>query len=162
MPVTKVLELLESSGVSYETLEAPAAFTAQQTAEEARIPGRELAKTVVVKIDGAYAMAVLPAPARIDFALLAGVAGSIKVELATEEEFAELFPDCEVGAMPPFGNLYGLKVYVEEDLAQDERISFYGCSHDRLIRMAYKDYARLVSPQAGRFSQDRVATMPVG
>jgi len=152
MPVTKVIEFLKSSGTDYEISDAPPAFTAQKTAEEAHVPGGELAKTVVVKTDDAFAMAVLPASARIDFALLKGVTGAGKVELATEEEFAGLFPDCEVGAMPPFGNLYGMKVFVEEELTKDEKISFYGCRHSNLIRIAYGDYEKLVKPVVGRFS----------
>lgn len=153
MPVAKVIEFLKSSGTDYEISEAPTAYTAQKTAEEAHVPGGELAKTVVVKTDDAFAMVVLPAPARIDFALLKGVAGAGNVELATEEEFAGLFPDCEVGAMPPFGNLYGMQVFVEEELTKDEKISFYGCSHSKLIRIAYGDYEKLVQPRAGKFSQ---------
>ena len=160
MAVSKVVKFLKSKGVSYETMDTPAAFTAQQTAAEAHIPGRKLAKTVIVKVDGTFAMAVLPAPARIDFALLAGAADAAKVELASEQEFAQLFPDCEVGAMPPFGNLYGMKVYVDDELARDEKISFYGCSHTRLISVAYGDYQRLVEPVVGRFSRAYAAAAP--
>jgi Ala-tRNA(Pro) deacylase len=153
MPVEKVKAFLENSGADFEVIPAPAAYTAQETAAQAHIPGRELAKTVIVRTDGAFAMAVLPAPERIDFILLRGLAGAGNMELATEEEFAGLFPDCEVGAMPPFGNLYDMQVFVEESLAEDEKISFYGCDHSRLIRMAYADYERLVKPRVGRFSQ---------
>jgi Ala-tRNA(Pro) deacylase len=160
MPVTKVTGFLKSSGTDYEISEAPPAFTAQQTAEEVHLPGRELAKTVIVKIDGIFAMAVLPAPARIDFTLLKGVSGAGKVELATEEEFAGLFPDCEIGAMPPFGNLYDMKVFVEEELTKDDKISFYGCSHGKLIRVSFGDYIKLVKPETGRFSQAYAAASP--
>lgn len=155
MPAAKVKEFLESRGVKYEILDIPTAYTAQETAAEAHVPGRELAKTVIVKKDdGSFAMAVLPASERIDFALLRGVVGTDRVELATEEEFAGLFPDCEIGAMPPFGNLYGMEVFVEKALTEDEKISFYGCDHSRLFRMAYADYESLVKPRLGRFSQE--------
>lgn len=154
MPVTKVKNFLDERGADYELIDAPSAYTAQETAAEAHIPGRELAKTVVVKVDGAFAMAVLPASDRVDFGLLEGLSGAEHVELASEEEFAGLFPDCEIGAMPPFGNLYDMKVFVESSLAEDEKISFYGCAHSRLIRMAYSEYERLVHPRVGRFSQD--------
>ena len=162
MLVKKVIEFLRSSGTDYEISEAPPAFTAQQTAEEAHIPGGELAKTVIVKADGIFTMTVLPAPARIDFSLLKGVTGAAKVELATEGDFAELFPDCEIGAMPPFGNLYGMKVFVEEELTKDEKISFYGCSHTKLIRIAYADYQKLVEPEVGRFSRAYAADATAG
>lgn len=153
MPIAKVKEFLENSGTDFEVTETPSAYTAQETAAQAHIPGKELAKTVIVKVDGAFAMAVLPAPERIDFTLLKGFTGAGSVELASEEEFAGLFPDCEVGAMPPFGNLYDMTVFVESGLAEDEKICFYGCDHSRLIRMAYADYERLVNPKVGRFSQ---------
>ena len=153
MPVEKVKEFLESSGTEFEVIETPSAYTAQETAERAHIPGKELAKTVIVRVDGAFAMAVLPAPERIDFVLFRGLAAAQGVELATEEEFADLFPDCELGAMPPFGNLYDMKVFVEESLTEDDRIAFYGCDHSRLIRMKYADYEKLVRPQVGKFSQ---------
>ena len=154
MPVTKVKDFLEKNGVDYELVDAPSVYTAQETAAETHIPGREMAKTVIVKMDGAFAMAVLPASDRVDFSLLKGLSDSENVELASEEEFAGLFPDCEIGAMPPFGNLYDMKVFVESNLADDERISFYGCAHSQLIRMAYGDYERLVHPRVGRFSLD--------
>ncbi len=155
MPVMKVKEFLESRGTKYEIIDIPTAYTAQETAAEAHVPGRELAKTVIVKKgDGAFAMAVLAATDRVDFVLLGGVAGVERLELATEEEFASLFPDCEIGAMPPFGNLYGMEVYVEKALEGDETISFYGCDHSRLVRMSYADYAKLVQPKVGRFAQE--------
>jgi Ala-tRNA(Pro) deacylase len=154
MPVTKVKEFLEGSGTDYEIIKAPTAYTAQETAAGAHVPGKELAKTVIVKADGAFAMAVLPATVRVDLGLLAGVAGARSVELASEEDFAGLFPDCEVGAMPPFGNLYDMPVFVEAALAKDEKICFYGCDHSQLIKMAFSAYEKLVRPTRGRFSED--------
>jgi Ala-tRNA(Pro) deacylase len=153
MPIEKMKEFLESSGTDFEVIKAPSAYTAQETAAQAHVPGKELAKTVIVKANGTFAMAVLPATDRVDFGLLKGLAEAGSVELASEEEFTGLFPDCEVGAMPPFGNLYDMKVFVETGLAEDEKICFYGCDHSRLIRMAYADYERLVNPKVGKFSQ---------
>jgi Ala-tRNA(Pro) deacylase len=101
----------------------------------------------MVKIDGRMAMAVLPAPQKIDFALLKAGVGATRVELAGEREFMDMFPDCEVGAMPPFGNLYGMEVYVAESLARDEEIAFNAGSHIELIKLSYKDFARLVGPK---------------
>ena len=110
------------------------------------------AKTVVVKLDGKMAMAVLPASYKIDFDLLRKAAKVKKVELATEGEFKDIFPECEVGDMPPFGNLYGMDVYVAESLAEDEEIAFNAGSHTELIKLTYKDFENLVRPEKLKFS----------
>jgi Ala-tRNA(Pro) deacylase len=128
-------------------------FTAQEIAASAHIPGKELAKTVMVKIDGKMAMAVLPASYRIDFDLLQGATGASTIELASEEEFEDLFPDCEVGAMPPFGNLYGMDVFAAASLAEDTDIAFNAGSHSELIRLPYKDFEKLVGPKVLQFSR---------
>ena len=120
MPVKKLKDFLDSQKVRYITARHSTAYTAQDIAASAHIPGKELAKTVMVKIDGQMAMAVLPASYRVDFDLLRHVSGATTVEMATEEEFKDLFPGCNVGAMPPFGNLYGMPVYVAQSLAEDE------------------------------------------
>ena len=146
MPGEKTREFLDSHYVKYITISHSPAFTAQEIAASAHIPGKELAKTVMVKIDGTMAMAVLPASAKVDFELLQDVAGADEVELATEKEFADLFPECEVGAMPPFGNLYDMAVYVADTLADDAEIAFNAGTHSELIRIAYQDYERLVRP----------------
>ena len=109
MPVRRLKNLLNTQNVKYVTISHSPAFTAQKTAASAHIPGKELAKTVMVKIDGKMAMAVLPASSRLDFGLLKAAAGAHEVGLATEEEFKDTFPECDVGAMPPFGNLYGMR-----------------------------------------------------
>jgi Ala-tRNA(Pro) deacylase len=134
------------------TISHSAAFTAQEIASLVHIRGRELAKTVIVKVDGKMAMAVLPASHKVETTLLKTAAGAASVGLATELEFKALFPDCETGAMPPFGNLYGLQVFVEESLATDEEIAFNAGSHSELVRMAYKDFERLVHPTVAKFS----------
>ena len=110
------------------------------------------AKTVIIKVDDKIAMAVLPASYRIDFDGLKKALNSKKIELATEEEFAKLFPDCEIGAMPPFGNLYNMDVYVDDSLTEDDEITFNACSHNELMRMAYKDFEKLVTPVVVKFS----------
>jgi Ala-tRNA(Pro) deacylase len=107
---------------------------------------------VIVKIDGRMAMAVLPASYRVDFDLLKEAAGASSIELASEEEFKDLFPDCEIGAMPPFGNLYGMDVFVAASLAEDADIAFNAGSHSELIRLSYKDFERLVGPKVVEFS----------
>lgn len=152
MPVRKLKEFLDNQNIKYVTISHSAAYTAQEIAASAHIPGKELAKTVMVKIDGKMAMAVLPASYNVDFDLFKKVAGTSKVELATEKEFKDMFPGCDVGAMPPFGNLYGMDVFVAESLAEDEEIAFNAGSHAELIRLAYKDFERLAKPKVGRFS----------
>ena len=128
------------------------AFTAQEIAASAHIPGRQLAKTVMVTLDGNMAMAVLPATDRVDLRLLKKAAGVKKAKLASEKEFKDLFPDCEIGAMPPFGNLYDLEVYVAASLAKGEEIAFNAGSHTELIKMAYGDFERLVKPKVAELS----------
>ncbi len=152
MPVKKLKEYLESHKIKYVTISHSAVYTAQEIAASAHIPGKEMAKTVVVRIDGKMAMAVLPASYRVDFELLKEAAGASSVELASEEEFEDLFPDCEIGAMPPFGNLYGMDVFVAASLAEDEDIAFNAGSHSELIRLSYKDFERLVGPKVVEFS----------
>lgn len=152
MPAKKLKEFLDSHKVRYVSITHSSAYTAQEIAGLAHVPGKELAKTVMVKIAGKMAMAVLPASYRIDFDLLKAVVGSDDIELATEEEFAKMFPDCDVGAMPPFGNLYGMDVFVAESLTERKEIAFNACTHTELIKLAFEDYERLVKPKVLQFS----------
>jgi Ala-tRNA(Pro) deacylase len=152
MPVSRLKEFLDSHNVRYVTISHSPAFTAQGIAASAHVKGKELAKTVMVKIAGKMAMAVLPAPLKVDFDLLKKEAGTDDVVLASEEEFQNMFPGCEVGAMPPFGNLYGMDVYVAESLAEDDEIAFNAGSHTELIRLSYEDFESLVQPRLGRFA----------
>jgi Ala-tRNA(Pro) deacylase len=152
MPAKRVIEFLDSNKVRYVKLSHSPAYTAQEIAATAHVPGKDMAKTVMVKIDGEMAMAVLPASFRVDFDLLKKVAGAKKVELASESDFKSLFPESEVGAMAPFGNLYDMKVYVAESLAEDEEIAFNAGTHTELIRLAYKDFEKLVEPEVAKIS----------
>ena len=152
MPVKKLKEFLDKNKVKYVSMSHSTAYTAQEIAASAHIPGKELAKTVVVKLDGKMAMAVLPASYRIDFDLLKRASGANEATLAGEREFKDTFPGCEVGAMPPFGNLYDMDVYVAESLAEDEEIAFNAGSHTELIRLPYEDFERLVKPIVVKFS----------
>ena len=120
MPVQKLKQYLDSQRIKYVAITHSPAFTAMEVAQSAHIPGRELAKTVMVKLDGKMAMAVLPSLRKVDLNLLRESVGAQEAQLATETEFKSLFPDCETGAMPPFGNLYGLDVYVSPSLAEDD------------------------------------------
>lgn len=153
MPVSKLIEYLDSNKVRYVTISHSQAFTAPEIAASAHIKGKELAKTVIVRVNGTLAMAVLPASHHIDFDLLEKAIGGGKVKLATEQEFRGLFLDCQVGAMPPFGNLYGIDVFVAATLAEDDEIAFNACCHTKLIKMKYKDFERLVQPKIITFAK---------
>ena len=152
MPVKKLKEFLDSERVKYVSISHSQAFTAQEIAASAHIPGKELAKTVMVRIDDQLAMAVLPASHQVDFGLLKEAIGAHKVELAGEREFKDMFPGCELGAMPPFGNLFGMDVYVAQALSDDDQIAFNAGSHTELIRLSYEDFERLVQPTVIRFA----------
>mgnify|MGYP000022361886 CR=1 FL=1 len=152
MPVKKLKDYLDSNKIRYQTINHSTAYTAQQIAASAHIPGRELAKTVMVKIDDKMAMTVLPASYKVDFDLLKEVVGTNNVALASEKEFKDCFPDCEIGAMPPFGNLWEMDVYVAESLLEDEEIAFNACSHTELIKMKFADFEKLVKPKRIKFS----------
>jgi Ala-tRNA(Pro) deacylase len=147
MPTQKLKDYLDQRGIQYVTISHSPAYTAQRIAELTHIPGRELAKTVIVKIDDKFAMAVLPASRRVNLRHLQEAIGADEVVVANETEFKELFADCEVGAMPPFGNLYDMGVYISEQLAEDEEIAFNAGSHSELVKMSYRDFANLVTPQ---------------
>lgn len=145
---------LDAAGVAYEVHSHPQAFTAQEVAEVEHVKGREVAKVVMLRSGGDFFMAVLPAPLRVDLDLARGVLNRPDLQLATEAEFTGLFPDCEPGAMPPFGNLYGVPVLVDESLTRDERIVFNAGTHTQTLRMRYADFARLVQPRVAAFAAE--------
>jgi len=153
MPIQKLKRFLDDNGIKFVSIQHSAAYTAQEVAALAHIPGELMAKTVMVKIDGQMAMAVVPASHQIEFDRLAEVAGAVVAELASEDEFKGFFPTCDVGAMPPFGNLYDLPVYCAAALSEDLEIAFSAGSHSELIRLAYADYEQLVQPQIATFSK---------
>ncbi len=152
MPVKRLKEFLDSNNIKYVSISHSPAYTAQAIAASAHVSGKELAKTVMVKVDGEMAMAVLPASYQVDFDKMKEATGANSVELATEMEFKDLFPECEVGGMPPFGNLYAMDVYAAAKLAEDEEIAFNAGSHTELIKLAYKDFERLVKPKVVVFT----------
>lgn len=152
MPIGKLREFLDANDVKYVTIKHSLAYTAPEVAASAHIPGKEVAKTVIVKIDGKMAMAVLPSSFHVDLGALKEAVGAKSVVLASEAEFKDLFPECQAGAMPPFGSLYGMELYVAESLQDDEEIAFNACSHTELIRMSYKDFESLAKPRVLRFS----------
>lgn len=149
MPIRKLREFLDSHNIKYFVFSHSPAYTAQEIAESARVSGKEMLKTVMVTIDAAMAMVLLPASRKLDFDKLRTLCGSDEVALAEESEFSDMFPESEIGAMPPFGNLYGMKVYAEEELDEDVDIAFNAGAHNELLRMAWSDYKRLVNPVLG-------------
>jgi len=138
---------LDQQHVPYTTLAHARTVTAQETADAAHIGNRDFAKTVMLKVDGALAMMVMPAAYRVDLTRLSRALGGPVVELAEEPEFKDTFPDCEVGAMPPFGNLYGVPVFVDERLTAQDEIAFNAGTHTEAVRMPYAEFERLALPQ---------------
>lgn len=157
MPIKKLKAFLDENNVKYVTIRHSSAYTAQEIAAKSHISGKEFAKTVIIKIEGKMAMAVLPASYQVDFKQLKQLFGTQQVTLATEAEFKYFFPDCEVGAMPPFGNLYDMEVYVAESLAEDYQIAFNNGNHTEMIKMSYEDFERLVQPRVLKFSRKAVS-----
>jgi Ala-tRNA(Pro) deacylase len=153
----RLRDYLEKEKVQYKQEVHRTAFTAQEVAAEEHVPGKMVAKTVVIKVDDHFALAVLPASARTNFARLKAALGAREVRLASELEFTGLFPDCEVGAMPPFGNLYGVPVYVDTSLTRDDEIVFNAGTHQDTIRMKYADFERLALPTVFPFALGRAA-----
>ena len=144
----RLIECLDENKVSYEILRHPEAITAQRIAEAEHVKGRRHAKVVMVKSGGQHLMVVLPAEHLIDHEKLAKIVGQ-DVSFESEQEFESLFPDCAVGAMPPFGNLYGVLTYVDESLAEEDYIVFEAGTHTEAIKFSYHDYEKIVKPQVG-------------
>ena len=149
----RLRSLFEEENVDYELMVHSESYTAQEKAAGMHIPGAQLAKVVMARADGKLAMLVISADQNIDFGKAKSVLGAKEVTLAKEEDFADLFPDCDLGAMPPFGNLYDIPVWVDKDLAQQESIVFNACTHYEAARIAYSDYERLVEPRVGGFGK---------
>ena len=152
MPVTKLKQFLDDHKVRYVSILHSKAYTSQETASLTHIPGQKFAKSVIIKIKGKMSMAVLPASYKVNFDLLKEVLGTDDVALASEQEFAAIFPGCEIGAMPPFGNIYGLDVYVAESLMGDEEIAFNAGTHTELMKIYMDDFKELVKPRVLKFS----------
>src|SRR5262245_16477274 len=146
MPVKTLKDFLDNHKVKYVSMTHSPAFTSQEIAAAAHISGKQLAKTVIVKVGDKLAMVVVPANDQINFSKLKGAVGGT-VDLASESEFKDKFPGCEVGAMPPFGNLYDMPVYVSSRFRAIDNIIFNAGSHSELIQLAYNDFERLVKPK---------------
>jgi Ala-tRNA(Pro) deacylase len=148
----KVVDYLEEVSAKYEVMQHSPAFTAQEMAAEEHVPGMNVAKPVVIKADDEYYMCVLPACCKVDFDALKEQLGARRVDLVTEGEMAKLFPDCELGAEPPLGSLYGLMTIMDVSLDEDDYIVFQGGTHEEAVKMALDEYKRLTSPRILDFS----------
>ena len=148
-----LLRYLDSNKVEYQVVEHDPAFSAHEVAVTTHIPDSEIAKAVLLHIGDHFWMAVLRADQRINQQLIKRTFGAKHVCLAHEEDLAVRFPDCQLGAMPPFGNLYGIPVLVEESLAEDEEILFNACTHTKAVRMKFRDFRRLVKPAIAGFAE---------
>ena len=150
-----VIDYLKHNSVQYEVIEHAPAFSAHEVAVVSHLPDKDLAKTLIVNADGKFCMVLMPADHRMDDHMLHDLLKAKHVHLASEEDLKQIFPDCEIGAMPPFGNLYALPVYADKTLAADEEIVFNACSHTKSIRLKMNDFIRLVKPVVAEFSQSR-------
>jgi Ala-tRNA(Pro) deacylase len=151
----RLKEILDKAKISYEVYNHALAYTAQEIAAAQHVSGNELAKVVMIEADDQLVMGVVRGNDKIDLHFVEESLGVRKARLATEDEFISRFPECEIGAMPPFGNLFGLKVYVDPALAKDEYIYFNAGNHAQTVRLKYKDFARLAQPQVARLVGER-------
>lgn len=149
----RLQDYLDRNHVHYEVMSHREAYTAPEIAHALHVSGKLFAKVVIAKADGRFVMVVLPSNWQVDFTRLREVLGARHLRLATEAEFRGLFPDCEIGAMSPFGNLYDVPVYVDELLAEDEEIVFEAGTHFGAVKLRYEDFANLVHPTLAAFHQ---------
>ena len=155
MPVLKKLkEVLDEHKVSYEVFNHALAYTAQEVAAKQHCSGNEMAKVVMLEVDDALVMGVIPASRKANLGVVVKSLGAKTVRLSREDEFIARFPGCEIGAMPPFGNLFGVPVFVDPALEKDEYIYFNAGNHVQTVRMQYKDFARLVKPKIARLIEE--------
>jgi len=157
MAIARLTEFLDGHNAAYTVIYHSPTYTAQGVAALAHISGKELAKTVIVKLDGKLTMAVLPAKFYVNLVSLKRAAQAHTASLASEDEFKDRFAECEPGAMPPFGNLYGLPVFADDSLEQDTAIAFNAGTHRELIRMYWADFKKLAEPIMVRFAAGQSA-----
>ncbi len=152
MPAQKLKQVLDQQKIKYISINHSPAYTARETAASTFIPRREFAKTIIVDIDGEKVMAVVSASRHVSIEALRNLAHANEARLASEDEFGKLFPDCEVGAMPPFGSLYNMRVFVDEMVTEVDDLCFNAGSHEQILRMDCRDYLKLEQPAIGRFA----------
>jgi Ala-tRNA(Pro) deacylase len=147
MPSKKLEEYLHKNNVKFSCIDHPVAYATREVSHVSHIPEKELAKTVIINAGKKMVMVVLPSSVSIDFHTLRNSLHETDVSLATEKEFSKKFPDCELGAMPPFGNLYNMEVYVDKSLTQNTDIAFNAGTHNEVVKLSYHDFDTLVHPQ---------------
>ncbi|HUV23082.1 MAG TPA: YbaK/EbsC family protein [Gammaproteobacteria bacterium] len=152
MPAQKLKRMLDQRNIKYLSINHSPAYTARETAASTFVPRSEFAKTIIVDMDGEKVMAVLTASRHVDLEALRKLAGGKEARLASEDEFEELFPDCEIGAMPPFGSLYATRVFVDEMVTEVDDLCFNAGSHEQILRMDCSDYLQLEQPVVGPFA----------
>ena len=152
MPGQKLKNMLDERHVKYISINHSPAYTARETAASTFIPRREFAKTVIVDLDGDKVMVVLSASRHVNLDALAQGAQASEARLATEDEFKALFPDCEIGAMPPFGSLYQIRVFVDRMVTEIDDLCFNAGSHEQILRMDSNDYLEIEKPVVGDFA----------
>lgn len=152
MPAQKLKRLLDERNIKYISINHSPAYTARETAASTFVPRAEFAKTVIVDLDGEKVMAVVPASRHVDVGALTGLAAGDSARLATEEEFQALFPDCEIGAMPPFGSLYEMRIFVDKMVTEIDDLCFNAGTHDQILRMDCADYLALEQPVVGEIA----------
>ncbi len=149
----RIRKYLDERKVSYEELHHPLAFTASEVAQTLHVPGKTFAKSVIVDADGRRIMAVLPATCHVNLKELKDFTGAKQVRLVTEGELSKICEDCELGAFPPFGNLYGMEVWLDSRLEASEEIAFNAGTHRDALRLKYSDYRELVKPVVAHFGE---------
>lgn len=150
--VAKTLKkMLDSKSIKYVTITHSPAYTVQDVSESAHISGSKMAKTLVINADGTLALAVIPGNKKLDLNALKSLTKAKEIHLANESEFKNKFPDCEVGAMPPFGHLYDMKMYVDDSLSKEKEIGFNAGTHSEVIKINYQDYEAIAKPIHGHF-----------
>jgi Ala-tRNA(Pro) deacylase len=152
MPAQRLKQMLDQNNIKYISINHSPAYTARETAASTFIPRREFAKTIIVDLDGEKVMAVLSASRHVDVSALGDLAQAGEARLATEDEFRELFPDCELGAMPPFGSLYDMRVFVDEMVTEVDDLCFNAGTHEQILRMVCSEYLKLEQPVIGAFA----------
>ncbi len=156
MPILKRLKaLLDEAKISYEVYNHPLAYTAQEIAAQQHFSGKEMAKVVMLEVDHRLIMGVIPGSRKVNLNMAKASLTAREVRLATEDEFIARFPECEIGAMPPFGSLFGVPVVVDPALEKDEYIYFNAGNHVQTVRLRYRDFVQLVSPQVARLVEER-------
>ena len=156
MPIlAKLKQTLDEAKVSYEVFNHPLAYTAQEIAAKQHVSGKQISKVVIMGVDGEFIMAVITGSTKIDLDMTRASLGAKRVRLAYEDEFISRFPRCEIGAMPPFGNFFGMRVIIDPELARDKYIYFNAGNHAQTVRLAYKDFLALVQPRIAPLVQPR-------